>query len=76
MVPVELVAAERLTGWQRITSSHNLKLTTARQRQGPRGERAVFCSGYRSVSVAGVVVIDNRRALRAGRRDGCYVFSP
>jgi len=31
------------------------------QRRGPRGERAVFCSGYHSDSVAGVVVIDNRR---------------
>ncbi len=54
-------------------SRHDLRLTTARQRQGPRGERAVFCPGYRSVSVA-LVVIDSRPALPVRPRDKCYAM--
>jgi len=47
---------------------HDLRLTTARQRQGPRGERAVFRLGCCSVSAV-EVVIGNRRLLLVRRRD-------
>jgi hypothetical protein len=40
-VPVTLVAAEQLTGWQRITSRHYLTFTTTRQGEQGHGRRHV-----------------------------------